>query len=45
MRTHHVNAISNRLSLRPPQRDSVEIVASICENIELSKDVEAATDL
>ncbi|PIY49687.1 MAG: type III restriction endonuclease subunit R, partial [Armatimonadetes bacterium CG_4_10_14_3_um_filter_66_18] len=45
MSTHHVNAISNRLSLRPPQRDSVEILARVCEIIELSKDVDAAAAL
>jgi Type III restriction enzyme, res subunit len=28
---HHVNAISGRLSLRPPQRDSLEILDRICE--------------
>jgi len=27
MSIQHVNAISNRLSLRPPQRDSLEILA------------------
>ena len=45
MSTHHVNATSNRLSLRPPQRDSVEILARVCEIIELSKDVDAAAAL
>ena len=34
----HVNAISNRLSLRQPQRDSLEILARICEIIPLRKD-------
>jgi type III restriction enzyme len=27
----HVNAIAGRLSLRPPQRDSLEILDRICE--------------
>jgi type III restriction enzyme len=34
----HVNTISNRLSLRPPQRDSLEILARICDIISLEKD-------
>jgi type III restriction enzyme len=34
----HVNTISNRLSLRPPQRDSLEILARVCEIISLQKD-------
>jgi type III restriction enzyme len=34
----HVNTISNRLSLRPPQRDSLEILARVCEIIPLKKD-------
>jgi type III restriction enzyme len=33
----HVNAISNRLSLRQPQRDSLEILARICEILPLEK--------
>ncbi len=37
MRIQHVNAISNRLSLRPPQRDSLEILARVCEIISLEK--------
>jgi len=32
-----VNSISNRLSLRPPQRDSLEILARICEITTLEK--------
>ena len=35
MSIQHVNAISNRLSLRPPQRESLEILARICEIITL----------
>jgi len=34
----HVNTISNRLSLRPPQRDSLEILARVCEIIPLKKE-------
>jgi type III restriction enzyme len=34
----HVNAISNRLGLRHPQRDSLEILARIAEIIPLRKD-------
>jgi len=45
MAIQHVNAISNRLSLRPPQRDSLEILARVCEIIELSKDADPATAL
>ena len=37
MSIQHVNAISNRLSLRPPQRDSLEILARMCEIISLEK--------
>ena len=37
----HVNAISNRLSLRQPQRDSLEILARIGEIIPLQKDQNA----
>ena len=45
MATQHINAISNRLSLRPPQRESVEILARVCEIIELSKDTDPAAAL
>ena len=38
MSIQHVNAISNRLSLRPPQRDSLEILARVCEIVTLAKD-------
>ncbi len=41
----HVNAISNRLSLRQPQRDSLEILAHICEIIDLDKDADLAQQL
>ncbi len=32
-----VNAIANRLSLRPPQRDSLEILARVYDLIPLEK--------
>ena len=37
----HVNAISNRLSLRQPQRDALEILARVCEIAPIEKDAEA----
>jgi type III restriction enzyme len=45
MAIQHINSISNRLSLRPPQRDSLEIMARVCEIIELSKDADPVTAL
>ncbi|MFA4943862.1 MAG: DEAD/DEAH box helicase family protein [Lentisphaeria bacterium] len=45
MAIQHVNAISNRLSLRPPQRESLEILARVCEIAELSKDADPAAAL
>lgn len=41
----HVNAISQRLSLRQPQRDSLEILSRVCEIIELSKTRDLAQTL
>lgn len=41
----HVNAISNRLSLRPPQRDSLDILARLCEIVPLEKGTDAAQAL
>jgi type III restriction enzyme len=41
----HVNAISNRLSLRHPQRESLEILAHICDIISLDKGADAADAL
>jgi len=38
MSVQQINTISNRLSLRPPQRDSLEILARVCEFISLEKD-------
>jgi type III restriction enzyme len=37
MNGSHVNTISNRLSLRPPQRISLEILARVCDIIPLEK--------
>ncbi|MBU0736027.1 MAG: DEAD/DEAH box helicase family protein, partial [Proteobacteria bacterium] len=45
MSIQHVNAISNRLSLRPPQRDSLEILARVCEIISLEKNGDTAQAL
>lgn len=33
----HVNAIGNRLSLRPPQRHALDILARVCEIVPLEK--------
>jgi len=38
MGIQQVNAVGNRLSLRPPQRDSLEILARVCEITSLAKD-------
>lgn len=40
-----VNSISNRLSLRPPQRDSLEILERICEIAPLEKGADPAQAL
>lgn len=40
-----VNTISGRLSLRPPQRDSLEILARITDIISLDKNRDLASDL
>ncbi len=45
MSIQQVNAISNRLSLRPPQRDSLEILARVCEIASLEKDGDTAQAL
>jgi type III restriction enzyme len=42
MSLQQINAISNRLSLRPPQRDSLEILARVCEITTLEKDGDIA---
>ena len=36
----HINAISNRLSLRPPQRESLEILARLCDIVPLEKNAD-----
>ncbi len=41
----HVTAISNRLRLRPPQRESLEILARICEILPLEKHADTAAAL
>ena len=41
----HVNSIAQRLSLRKPQRDSLEILARVCEIIDLDKNVDVAQQL
>ena len=38
----HVNAISNRLSLRQPQRDALEILDRVCEILKPEKDTDQA---
>src|SRR6187551_343972 len=38
----HVNSVSNRLSLRRPQRDSLEILARLAEILKLQKDQDVA---
>lgn len=45
MSIQQVNAISNRLSLRQPQRESLEILARLCEIITLEKDGDTAKAL
>ena len=41
----HVNAIAGRLSLRSPQRDSLEILAHVCDLIALEKQADSAEAL
>lgn len=45
MNITHVNSISNRLSLRRPQRDSLEILDRICDIVPLAKDADLETAL
>lgn len=45
MTDSHVQAIANRLSLRPPQRRSLEILARLCEVVPLQKDRDLAAAL
>src|SRR5213596_449181 len=42
---HHVNAITARLSLRPPQRDSLELLARLADKIPLKKERDLAAVL
>ncbi len=41
----HINGIANRLSLRPPQRESLEILARVCEIISLEKGADPVRSL
>jgi type III restriction enzyme len=41
----HVNSISQRLSLRKPQRESLEILARVCELIDLDKNADLTQQL
>jgi type III restriction enzyme len=40
-----VNAIANRLSLRPPQRESLEILARVCELLALDRAVSGTAEV
>jgi type III restriction enzyme len=40
MSSSTINAISNRLSLRTPQRESLEILAKLVKTLDLSKDAD-----
>ena len=45
MSIQHVNAVSNRLSLRPPQRESLLILDRLCEIIDFQKTTDPAAAL
>ncbi len=45
MSIQYINMISNRLSLRAPQRDSLEILSRICEIVTLGKSEDTNTQL
>ena len=45
MSSSTINAISNRLSLRTPQRESLEILAKLIEELDLSKDADLDTGM
>lgn len=45
MSLQHVNAISNRLSLRPPQRESLQILDRLCEIVDFQKATELSEAL
>jgi type III restriction enzyme len=40
----NVNIIANRLSLRPPQRESLEILAKVCDVISLEKNADLSAE-
>ena len=40
----NVNIIANRLSLRPPQRESLEILAKVCDVIPLEKNADLSAE-
>ena len=42
---HHVNAIAGRLSLRPPQRQSLQVLDRITEIVPPRKDVDVSAAL
>ena len=41
----YINAIANRLSLRPPQRESLELLARLCDILPLEKGADATAAL
>jgi type III restriction enzyme len=45
MTLHHVNAVANRLSLRPPQRESLLILDRLCEIVDFQKTTDLAAGL
>lgn len=40
----HISTIANRLSLRPPQRDSLEILARLCDIVPLEKNADLSAE-
>ncbi len=45
MSIQHVNAVANRLSLRPPQRESLRILDRLCEIVDFQKATDPAEAL
>lgn len=45
MSQYHVNAISGRLSLRPPQKESLRLLHRVCELVRFEKDTNLAEAL
>ena len=45
MSLQHVNAVANRLSLRPPQRESLQILDRLCEIVDFQKSTDLADGL